>query len=676
MPVKTPSIKSHEDFVTLVSRLNEAAASYYAGDGTQLMDDASYDGNIRLLTTVVRTHPEWTEADDLLNSVAAGTSLGNVPHATPMLSLDNAMDENEQLAFLARVAKLSGADEDAIVWSVEPKLDGMALSVRYVSGKLQRIVTRGNGRVGEDVTTAARKAKGIMAVLPEPWTAEVRGECVLSHADFVVANERRVENGKLPFANPRNAVAGTLRSLHRTYAVPLTFLAYGLVSDGADKKGLDRHSSQMKYLESVGFATARSVAMPAAKSLGTGSAFVNKTIVEIETKRSVLDFDIDGAVAKADTPDVREACGEGNRAPRWAIARKFAPDTRETALLDIEAAVGRTGNLSFTAKLAPVAVGGVTVVAATVHNPSEIAKKGLRLPVGKGKPQRVWVRRAGDVIPEIVGPADDNVKGTAPYVPPDKCPRCAGALDKSGLIWRCALGRACAIDAGIRYAVSRDCLDLAFADKTVSTLVGSGRVTNVADLFTLTVDDLLAIERMGEKNATKIVESIEHARQLPLSRVFCSLGVALTGRSMSRRLAAYFETLAALRAATPEEFMEVEGVGPERAYSISEELIELAPVLDRLGAMGVGLVEPKTTAISAPLAGETVVVTGVVPGMSRTEAQAAAEKLGAKSSASVSPKTTLVVAGEGAGSKLAKAEALGVKIMTAEDFAELVATSV
>jgi DNA ligase (NAD+) len=675
MPTKTPTtITSHKDFVALVTRLSEAAATYYASSGIQLMDDASYDAGIRLLSTATAAHPEWTEADDLLNSVAAGTAQGDVPHATPMLSLDNAMDVDEQSAFLARVAKLSGKSENKIAWSVEPKLDGMALSVRYVKGKLQHIVTRGNGRAGEDVTTAARKAKGILAVLPEPWTAEVRGECILSHADFVVANEERTENGKLPFANPRNAVAGTLRSIHRTYSVPLTFLAYGLVSNEAVKKGLNRHSAQMKYLESIGFSTARSVAMPAAKSLGTGSAFVNQTIVAIEAKRSVLDFDIDGAVVKADTPDVREACGENSRAPRWAIARKFAPDTRETDLLDIEAAVGRTGNLSFTAKLAPVAVGGVTVVSATVHNPSEIAKKGLRLPVGKGKPQRVWVRRAGDVIPEVVGPVDDNIKGTAPYAPPGTCPRCAGALDKSGLIWRCARGRACAIDAGIRYAVERDCLDLAFADRTVSALVESGRVADVADLFTLTVDDLLAIERMGEKNAAKIVESIDRARQLPLSRIFCSLGITMTGRSMSRRLAGHFGTLKALRNATVEDFMAVDGVGTERAASIIDELTELAPVLDRLEKMGVGLIEPKSTTTVTPLKGEIVVVSGVVPGLSRTEAQAMVERLGGKSSSSVSAKTTLLVAGEGAGSKLAKAESLGVRIMTAEDFAELIAS--
>lgn len=669
------TVSNRHEFSELADRLREAAAAYYTGDGTELMDDASYDAGIRILVRAVGEHPDWDDADDLLTQVAAGTAHGDVPHPSPMLSLDNAMDDVELDAFFSRVAKLTGHDIEEIDFAVEPKLDGMALSVRYKAGKLDRIVTRGNGRSGEDVTAIARGAAGIPESLSEPVSIDVRGECVMTHADFQKANELRTASGGVPFANPRNAVAGSLRAKHRTYKVPVSFLAYGLVARTPVRVW---HSAAMEYLQGLGFTPASSVIDGPAVTRGEEATV--EAIAAIEASRSSLSVDIDGAVVKVDLIALQEEAGNGSRAPRWAIARKFAPDTRETELLDIVVAVGRTGNLSFTASLAPVAVGGATISAATLHNPSMIAAKGLRLPVDGGAPQRVVVRRAGDVIPEVVGPANDVTAGTEPFVPPTACPRCGGPLDTSGLIWRCAQGRVCAVEAGIRYAVSRDCLDIeGMGDVVVHQLVASGRVKDVADLFTLTMDDLLEVERLGEKNAAKVLAAIDAARTLPMNRVFCALGVAMTGRSMSRRLARHFATVKALRQASADELAEVEGVGPERAAKILAEMEILSSVFDRLEELGIGMEEPVDRATpgsgSAPFAGMVVVVSGSVPGMSRNEANQAVERLGGKSSGSVSAKTHLLVAGEGAGSKLAKAESLGVRVMSAEEFAELVAAN-
>lgn len=663
---------SQHEFTVLAERLAQANALYYGSTGDTAMDDATYDASVRALAAAAEAHPEWAEGADVLTKVAAGTSGGDIPHSVPMLSLDNAMDDTELTAFFERVAKLTGAEAAQIDFAVDPKLDGLALSVRYVEGRLERIVTRGNGLSGEDVTANARVAVGIPEALTEPVTIEVRGECVMTHDDFEKANRLRVAAGDRPFSNPRNAAAGSLRTKHRTYQVPLSFFAYGLVDPG---RTYDSYSVSMDRVTDLGFTPARAVLdIPAVLH---GADAVRQAITQIEAARAGLPMDTDGAVVKVNGITLQRKAGDGSRAPRWAIARKFPPDTRETDLLGIEVDLGRTGNLSFRAVLAPVSVGGATVTYATLHNASQIAAKALRLPIyGSAVHQRVIVRRAGEVIPEVVGPANDTTDGTEPFAPPERCPRCGSELDRSGQNWRCVRGRKCYVEAGIRYAVGRDCLDIdGMGDKVVAALVTSGRVEDVADLFTLELDDLVSIERMGEKNASKILASIERARALPLSRVFCALGIKLTGRRMSRRLARHFSTMAALRAASAEALAEVEGVGPVRARTILAEMAEIGDVLDRLEDMGIGIAEPHDAVEDAPLAGKKVVVSGVVSGLSRNEANEWVERLGGKSSGSVSKSTDLLVAGEGAGSKLAKAQSLGVEVMAAEAFAALVAAS-
>ena len=674
---------SHDEFISLLASLQAASTAYYDGDGSQLMDDATYDRGVDTLESAARSNG-WHDADQFLGAVQGAA--GDVAHLRPMLSLDKAMDDEEVLSFFARVQRHVGTFDGAIEWSVQPKLDGAAISVRYVDGVLDRVVTRGDGHKGEDITRLAQHSAGIPSRLGEPITIAVNGECVMTHEDFAAANAEREAHGDRPFANPRNAVSGALRGLHRSYLLPTTFVAYLLVGPGADDLS---DAEQMERLRQLGFATASQYGPGVAQ--GTRAALA--AIATIEQNRSELPMDTDGAVIKANDPAVRKLTGEGSRAPRWAIARKFAPDTRETDLLDIVVEVGRTGNLSFTAVLEPVFVGGVTVSSTTLHNVSEIERKGLRLPDKGGRPQRVVVRRAGEVIPELVGRANDETDGSAPFVPPTLCPR-GHDLDRSGLIWRCVTGRACAVGAGIRYAVSRDCLDIdGMGEVIVDALVRSGTVTDVADLFALTMADLMAVERLGEANAAKILDGIERAKTLALGRIIAALGIKGTGRAMSRRLASRFGSMAALQAAGVDELAGVEGIGSIKAPVIVEELAALAPVIDRLEALGVDLGDeegsPRPNGQAAgtssqapeqgahrPLEGLSICVTGAMTGpladLSRNEVHELIERLGGRASSSVSAKTAFLLSpdGDSGTGKAKKAAELGVEIVSPEAFAE------
>ena len=681
-------------FTELADRLRDAAAAYYSGDGTQTMDDATYDAGIRQLRGAAEEHG-WDDADDLLYEVAGGqgAASADVPHVAPMLSLENAMDPAEERAFLDRVANRTGVLPERIGWVVEPKFDGMALEVVYHDGLVARIVTRGNGQAGEDVGHLARKVSGIPAELPNGACVAVIGECVMTHEDFAAANELRLAHGDKPFANPRNAVAGSLRAKHRDYVVPMTFIAYGAHAAALEDPTAyttdpmpERYTATIGRLAHLGFKTAQDVI--GRQSVAYGPEQAMGQVAWIEQKRSTFPMDTDGAVIKANDPHIRQAMGEGSRAPRWAIAVKFSPDTRETDLLDIEVAVGRTGNLSFTAKVAPVAVGGATIGSVTVHNVSEIARKGLRLPGPGGVAQRVVVRRAGEVIPEIVGVASNgpDESQTRPFEPPELCPN-GHALDTTNTIWRCVLGRGCGVAAGIRYAVSRDCLDIeGMGTQIVDALVASGAAGDVADLFALSVADLLAVPRLGRTSSDKILEQIDRARSLPLARILTALGIRGTGRSMSRRIASHFGTMAAVRAATVEQMAEVEGIGPVKAPSIVAELAELAPVIDRMAELGVVAARddgarngaptpPSPVEASSPLAGMSVCVTGAMTGalagMTRNEVNELIESLGGRAASGVSAKTSLLLTDdpESGSGKAKKARELGIEIVTPDEFA-------
>lgn len=495
----------------------------------------------------------------------------------------------------------------------------------------------------------------------------------MSKADFTEANRLRVENGDSPFVNARNGAVGTINSRSRTYDIPLSFLAYGII----DHDHLD-HSAAMDYVGSLGVNITRnsSAGMGEASNIEEVFAFIEG----LEAKRPNLDYEIDGAVVKADLAADRDEAGFTSRAPRWGIAWKYPAESRTTVLKKIELQLGRTGAITPVAVLEPVFVGGATVSQVTLHNATEIARKDLR------EGDTVWVRRAGEVIPEIVAvQLSSRQEDSVPWAPPTECPRCKGELNTSQKVWRCKRGRDCGLAEAIYYYASRPCLDIeSIGDKLAAVLVEKNLVSDVSGLYSLTLGQLSGLERMGATSAANVLAEIEKSKNQPLSRVFAGLGVRLTGVRMSRRLASHFGSMDAILSATLEDLAKVEGVGEGRALSIFNELKELSPVIKSLAAAGVNMTEPgfgqAEDSSPKPLRNpdgspKSVVVTGTVPGMGRQEAQEAVIRLGGKPSSGVSKKTDLVVVGESAGSKGDKAVALGLTIMKAEDFALLAAST-
>ncbi|WP_329110975.1 NAD-dependent DNA ligase LigA [Micromonospora sp. NBC_01699] len=677
------------DYHAAIEVIRAAAVSYY--NGTDLaMDDASYDALMARVSATEADRPEWRLDDSPTGLVAAGVGInGDVEHTVPMLSLDNVFGADELRTWGARLEKLLGRPAGG--FTVEPKIDGLAVSARYLHGRLNLLVTRGDGRAGEDVTTQARLVVGLPQRLTEPVTVEIRGEVFMTDADFERANELRTGHGEPAFANPRSAAAGSLRAQDRAYEVPLSFYAYGVLGDVVGADG--RHSAEMAYVGGLGVATTAGspAGMPLCETIDDALAAVEV----LNARRGQLGFAVDGAVIKADAAADRDLAGFSSRAPRWGIAYKFPADTRTTTLLRIEVQVGRTGLITPVAVLAPVQVGGVVVTSATLHNFEDLARRNVRAG------DTVFVRRAGEVIPEVTGAKlDERPADSVPFEPPTHCPRCGGEIDRSQKRWRCTLGRACGAAESLAYFAARDSMDIeGVGDKIINAVVAAGLVTDPADLYDLDAATLAKLERMGETSATKLVANLERSKAQPLSRVLTGLGVRMTGRSMSRRLARHFGEMGALRLAGVEQLQEVEGVGPERAVTIAAELADLSPVIDKLIARGVNMTEPGSSGRVAPPAAPdtgsdptepdpaapvlplqradgspmTVVVTGSVPGLSRNEGNEAVERLGGKSSGSVSKRTDLVVVGEGAGSKATKAEELGVRTLPADLFAEVLA---
>lgn len=660
------SLAAYADAVTTAV---QAAAAYY-DDGTTPLGDDEYDALVRAIEAYELDHPDEVLPHSPTGKVAGGAAEGDVPHSAPMLSLDNVFSAEEFAAWAAGLERRLG--HPVAGWCVEPKLDGLAVAARYRSGRLVQLLTRGDGLAGEDITHAADAVLGLPATLSEPVDLELRGEVLLTHEQFEHANETRTAHGAAPFAHPRSGAAGTLRAKDRPYRVELTLFAYGAV--GLDDLG---HTELLARLAELGANTA--AATTAHPQHCATVEEVQQRIDEIAALRPTLPFGIDGVVVKADSAADQQQAGSGSRAPRWAVARKLPAQHKVTRLLEVEWNVGRTGIIAPRAVLEPVLIDGVTVTYATLHNPADITRRGLMIG------DQVFVYRAGDVIPRIEAPlADQRTGAEQPIVFPEVCPRCGDAIDSSEQRWRCVRGRSCQAVASIRYAAGRDQLDIEGLGGTRAVqLVDSGLVADLADLFTLTRDQLLTLERMGDTSADNLLAAIETARQQPLNRVFCALGVRGTGRTMSRRIAAHFGSMAAIRAADEETLARVDGIGTEKARMIVAELTELAPLLDRLIAHQVGTAEteptaaavPEAEAPAGPLAGQAVVVTGSMTGplaeLSRNEMNELIERAGGKASSSVSKRTTLLVAGEKAGSKRTKAEELGIRIISPDDFAAL-----
>ncbi|WP_424570592.1 NAD-dependent DNA ligase LigA [Streptomyces sp. CH-036] len=684
-------------YAAAVEQASVAAAAYYA-TGESALDDDAYDRLARGIAAYEADHPEEVLAASPTGKVAGGAAVGDVPHTVPMLSLDNVFSAEQFATWTASLERRIGRPVTA--WSVEPKLDGLAVAARYRDGRFERLITRGDGTAGEDVSHAAGAVVGLPERLAEPVTIEVRGEILMTNDQFDQGNATRTEHGGAPFANPRNGAAGTLRAKDRAYRVETTFFAYGalpLPDSGELGETLAElpHSEVLSYVAGLGVHTAAGTDV--APVLAATVEEVQARVDAIGSLRAALPFGIDGIVIKADlAADQREA-GSGTRAPRWAIAYKLPAVEKITRLLSVEWNVGRTGIIAPRAVLEPVVIDGSTVGYATLHNPADITRRDLRLG------DQVMVYKAGDIIPRIEAPVVHLRTGDeTPIDFPENCPQCGSDIDTSEQRWRCTRGRNCRLVASVSYAAGRDQLDIEGLGATrVVQLVDAGLVADFADLFTLEREQLLALDRMGETSTDNLLAAIETARTRPLSRVFCALGVRGTGRSMSRRIARYFATMDRIVAADVETLQRVDGIGKEKAAAVVAELVELAPLIDKLVAAGVSMTEPGATpppepgteeeaaagagaeavgdagtGSTLPLAGMTVVVTGAMSGalekLSRNQMNELIERAGGKSSSSVSQRTSLLVAGEKAGSKRTKAEDLGIRIAVPEEFAELV----
>ncbi|MCF4121284.1 NAD-dependent DNA ligase LigA [Antribacter sp. KLBMP9083] len=679
------SLLDETAYLDAVARARRAADAYY-GTGEPDLDDETYDRLLRSIVAWETAHPDHAAPESPSRQVAAGVTLGDVPHTVAMLSLGNVFSDDDLTTWAASVERRLGGAPVA-GWAVEPKLDGVALAARYRDGRLVQLVTRGNGTTGEDVSHAIGHIVGLPLTLTEPVTIEVRGEVLMTEAQFTAANTLRTEHGALAFANRRNASSGSLRAKDRAYQIAQTFLAYAAltVPEHTDVPDLGTltHTQLIARLASLGLGTTAGTPVATVACATLQEAL--ERVHQVGALRADLDFELDGAVIKADDPDDQARAGFGSRTPHWATAYKFPAVQKITVLRAVEWSVGRTGVIAPRAVLDPVEVAGTTITYATLHNPADITRRGLMIG------DHVVVYRAGEVIPRVEGAVSTLRTGDEqPVVFPEACPRCGADIDRRQERWRCTRGRACGQIEAIRYAVSRDALDIdGLGEKIVVQLVDKGLVDDFADLFTLNRDQLLSLDRLADKSADNLLAAIQDAKTRPLNRIFCALGVLGTGRTMSLRLATHFGTMAAIQAATITDLEVVDGIGPEKAPTIAADLAELALLIDKLVATGVNLTQPGFTppttddpdeptppAVDLPLAGLTVVVTGSMTGplagYSRTEMTELIVRAGGRPSSNVSARTHLLVAGDNAGSKLAKAQALGIETITPDELAETI----
>lgn len=663
-----------ERVVELREEIARHNVAYFVNDAPTV-PDAEYDALVRELRQLEAEHPELRDESSPTANVGAAPAgvFDPVVHAEPMLSLDNVFDVEELEQWGERVAKGLGEPADALRFAVEPKIDGLALSIVYLDGRLTQAATRGDGRVGEDVTENVRTIKNVPATLKgvRDGRVEVRGEAFLAQDDFLAMNARQREAGLREFANPRNAAAGSLRQKDPavTATRPLSFLAYQLVGD--IESSFTEYLATIRQLGDWGFLTAPET------TLQVGVNAMVERSGWFEVHRHDLRYQIDGVVIKIDNLAQRERLGFTTRAPRWAIARKLPPEERTTRLHAIEVSIGRTGRATPFAVLEPVVIAGSTVSLATLHNEDQVRLKDVR------PGDLVVVRKAGDVIPEVVGAVPETGRRRAkPWHFPTACPDCGGALvRRAGESDTYCVNPSCPAQQlqKIVHFASRGALDLeGFGEQRVAQLLASGLVKDVADLFFLRVEDLAQLEGLGELSAASLVRQAEAAKDRPLSRVLVGLGIRHVGPVAARLLAERFPSYEQLAAAPLEELEAVEGIGPVIAQSVYLYLREQESRerFERLREAGLGLVEPRTSATEAmTLAGRAVVVTGTIEGYTRDEAEAAIKARGGTSPGSVSKKTYCVVVGDAPGaSKVRKAEELGVPMVPAEGFASLLAT--
>ncbi len=672
----------------LRAEIEQHNVRYYVYDDPTV-SDAEYDALMRELTALETEHPELVTPDSPTQRVGAAplAEFGSLRHAVPMLSLGNGFEDEDVHAYDKRVsdtlrgAGLLGPAEQA-QYFCELKLDGLAISLRYENGELVQAATRGDGQTGEDVTANIRTIKAIPLKLKgqAPAVLEVRGEVLMNRAEFERLNQKQAARGEKIFVNPRNAAAGSLRQLDPriTAQRPLRFFAYswgevqglpsGLIEAfdetapgmaAASTLPRDTHGGMLEWLSELGLPVNVRFNHKAQGAEGL-LAFYRR----IGAERAGLPYDIDGVVYKVDSLAAQRVLGFVARAPRWALAHKFPAEEATTDLLDIEVQVGRTGAITPVARLKPVFVGGVTVTNATLHNEDEIRRKDVR--VG----DVVVVRRAGDVIPEVVGPVLEKRGGELPlFVMPTHCPICGSAIERleDEAIARCTGGLFCPAQRKqtLLHAAGRKALDIeGLGEKLVEQLVDNGRLKTLADVFTLDAFELAALDRMGKKSAENLVAAIDRARQPSLGRLLFALGIRHVGETTARDVARHFGSIDKIMDADEQALLAVPDVGPVVAGSIHRFFREAhnRDVVHQLEKQGVAP-QAEARPQGGSLAGKTFVLTGTMPNWSRDEATRHILAAGGKVSGSVSKKTSYVVAGEEAGSKLVKAQELGLAIL-------------
>ena len=639
---------------------------YYVLDDPQVGDD-EYDALLDELHALEAQHPELVTPDSPTQRVGGRPleKFEHVEHLQPMLSLANARSEEELRAWIERMRNhlaREGIDAPEFRYVAEPKIDGLAISLLYRDGVLERGATRGNGEIGEDVTHNLRTIPTIpLRIDDAPPLLEVRGEVYMSLSDFTALNERRAEQGLSTFMNPRNAAAGTIRQLDPKLARdrPLSMWCYGVgASEGIS---FSSHWEGLQWLREHGFRVNADV-----KRLESEEEVVRQCR-EWEERRGALDFEIDGVVVKVDDVELQRRLGVVGRDPRWAIAWKFPPTTAVTTLREVAWNVGKFGDLHPFAVLEPVHVGGVTVKLATLHNEEDIARKDLR--VG----DEVIVLRAGDVIPQVLSPAPHAVEreGRAPVPrPPKRCPSCGTPTVKEpdAVFTKCPNRTGCPGQQFqlLKHFASRGAMDIdGLGEERVLQLQRAGLVRNAADLYRLRVEQLTELEGFGEVSATRLVAAIAASRERPFGRVLFAIGLEEVGFVTGRNLAQQFRSVDALMAATPEQIAQTAGVGPKMAETIAAQLAEphMRELIADLRAQGLQFEVEGPPPGQGPLAGKTFVLTGTLPDLTREQATERITAAGGRVTSSVSKKTDYVVAGESPGSKLEKAERLGVAVV-------------
>jgi DNA ligase (NAD+) len=650
----------HEKAAALRARIEYHEHLYYVLDRPEV-SDAEYDALVRELSALEAAHPELITPDSPTQRVGGKPRDGfvKVDHSSPMLSLDNALNEGELRDFDRRVRDILGAEEFA--YMAELKLDGLSMAAHFAEGRFARAITRGDGQTGEDVTENARTIRSLPLRVKASEPFEVRGEVIMTRHGFERLNEQREQEGLALYANPRNSAAGSLRVLDPaiTAARQLEFMAYYYLVAG--QPGLDSHHASLEYLVQLGFKVNSHRRL--CKNVDELFAFCQ----EMEAQRDSLPYEIDGVVAKVDSVAQQRKLGFTSKAPRWAIAYKYSARDAETVVEDILVQVGRTGALTPVAALRPVAVGGVTVSRATLHNEDEIARLGLKIG------DMVRVERSGDVIPKVVSVTKSAEDGRA-FAMPTACPICGGPVTRleGEVAVRCLnINCPARLKQSIEHFAARGVMDIdGMGEALVEQLVDQGMVKSVADLYELTQERLEALERMGKKSAAKIIENIAKSKQRPLARVISGLGISFVGERTAQILAHTFGSIDKLMTLSVEELQHAEEVGPKVAQAIRLHFDDERNrhEVERLRAAGLTFEEEIRVKPPGPMTGKTVVLTGTFPTLKREEAKAMIEDAGGKVAGSVSKKTSFVVAGEDAGSKLDKAKELGVEVI---DEAEL-----